>query len=197
MTILSRKVVLRYEVRRLNEFQTGSFQFPQHVQPSDSFKISLGADAALRVTYPPARTLNHATPQPGFSLRNRNKEVRRNIVTHSQRITIRNSRQTTVRGLRVLDHLPVSTDTVVKVNMLAPAGLGPTVLPPGEGSNEDLSKDREWVQLRKGLKARWAPMDEGGEGTVEWTCDLGANGEVELELSWDVSAPLGQKWVTM
>lgn len=100
-------------------------------------------------------------------------------------------------GLRVIDHVPTSTDTVVKVNMLAPIGLGPAVLPASEVSEDKSNKEREWVQVQRGVKARWAPMDVGGEGTVEWACDLDASNEIELELSWEVSVPDGQKWVTV
>jgi hypothetical protein len=37
----------------------------------------------------------------------------------------------------------------------------------------------------------------GGEGTVEWRCEIGASEEIELELAWEVSAPVGQNWKTM
>lgn len=44
------------------------------------------------------------------------------------------------------------------------------------------------------MRARWAPLAVGGDGTVEWSCDIGPSEEVELELSWEVSAPVGQRW---
>lgn len=167
----------------------------EHVMPNDSFEIALGTDAALRVTYPSIRTLNSFTPQSAFAFLN--KSTKQNITTYSQRIAIRNSRATSISGLRVIDHVPTSTDTVVKVNMLAPVGLGPAVLPASEVPEDKSNKEREWIQVQRGVKARWAPMDVGGEGTVEWACDLDASNEIELELSWEVSVPVGQKWVTM
>ncbi|KAF8609754.1 hypothetical protein BDV93DRAFT_465221 [Ceratobasidium sp. AG-I] len=166
----------------------------EHVMPNDSFEISLGADAALRVTYPAMRTLNSSTQPSVFTFRN--KATKQNITTYSQRITIRNSRSTSVPALRVIDHVPISTDEVVKVNVLAPAGLGPAVLPVSEVPEEASIKEREWTRAQKRVKARWAPLDVGGEGTVEWSCDMKAGEEIELELSWEVSVPVGQKWVT-
>ncbi|KAG8744404.1 hypothetical protein FRC10_010182 [Ceratobasidium sp. 414] len=165
----------------------------EHVAPNDSFKISLGSDPALRVTYPPVRTLNHTTPQSTFL--SRKEDANRNIATYSQRITIRNPSSTIAPGLHVYDHVPVSTDTVITVKVLLPSGLGPVVLPANEGTGKRNSKSRDWVQIRQGLKARWAPLDMGGEGTVEWLCDLGVAEEIELELSWEVSAPVGEIWI--
>ncbi|KAG8699008.1 hypothetical protein FRC08_005554 [Ceratobasidium sp. 394] len=164
----------------------------EHVAPNDSFKISLGSDPALRVTYPPVRTLNHTTPQSTFL--SRKEDANRRIATYSQRITIRNPSSTIAPGLHVYDHVPVSTDTVINVKVLLPSGLGPVVLPANETSSKQNSKSRDWVQVRQGLKARWAPLDVGGEGTVEWVCDLGVAEEIELELSWEVSAPVGEVW---
>jgi hypothetical protein len=162
------------------------------VAPNDSFNISLGSDPALRVTYPPVRTLSHTTPQSTFL--SRKEDANRNISTYSQRITVRNPGVTCTSALHVFDHVPVSTDTVVNAKVLAPSGLGPAILPASEGTSKTNSKIREWVHVRHGVKARWAPLDMGGEGTVEWICDLGVAQEIELELSWEVSAPVGQTW---
>ncbi|KAG8681285.1 hypothetical protein FRC09_017591 [Ceratobasidium sp. 395] len=164
----------------------------EHVAPNDLFNISLGSDPALRVTYPPVRTLNHTTPQSTFL--SRKEDANRNILTYSQRITIRNPSSTVSPGLHVYDHVPVSTDTVISVKVLSPAGLGPVILPPNETTSRRNSKARDWVQIRQGVKARWAPLDMGGEGTVEWICDLGVAAEIELELSWEVSSPVGERW---
>lgn len=162
--------------------------------PNESFEISLGADTALRVTYPPMRTLKSSSQSSSFTFRN--KGTKQNITTYSQRIVIRNSRSSAVPGLRVIDHIPTSTDAVVKVNMLAPSGLGPAVLPANEVPDDKSTKERDWVRTQKRVKARWAPLEAGGEGTVEWSCDIKAGEELALELSWEVSVPVGQTWVT-
>ncbi|CAE6464401.1 unnamed protein product [Rhizoctonia solani] len=166
-----------------------------HVSPNDSFKTSLGVDSSLRVTYPAAKTLNRTAAQSGFSFLAREKQA---ISAHSQRITIRNSRLTSVSDLRVVDHLPVSTDARLKVNVITPKGLdihqapGSPTSPDTEVRTKD--KDMPWTSVQKGVKVRWAPLDVGGEGTVEWRCEIGSSEEVELELAWEVSAPCGQPW---
>ncbi|CAE6486151.1 unnamed protein product [Rhizoctonia solani] len=165
----------------------------EHVSPNDSFKTSLGVDSSLRVTYPSAKTLNRTATQSGFSFIAREKQ---SIAAQFQRITIRNSRLTSVSDLRVIDHLPVSTDAGLKVNVITPSGLD-VYQTPGSTTNPDLegkSKEMPWTSVRKGVKARWAPLDVGGEGTVEWRCEIGPSEEVELEIAWEVSAPVGRQW---
>ncbi|KAJ1303569.1 hypothetical protein OPQ81_011753 [Rhizoctonia solani] len=169
-----------------------------HVSPNDSFKTSLGADSSLKVTYPSAKTLHRTATQSGFSFLARERQ---SVSAQSQRITIRNSRLTSVSDLRVIDHLPVSTDAKLAVNVIAPSGLdvqqapGSSSSPNSDGNDKD--KEMPWTSVRKGVKARWAPLDVGGEGTVEWRCEIGPSEEVELELAWEVSAPVGQRWQTM
>ncbi|KAG9099450.1 hypothetical protein FS749_001257 [Ceratobasidium sp. UAMH 11750] len=166
----------------------------EHVAPNESFKASLGVDSALRVSYPPVRTLNRTTTQSGFAFLG--KDTRQSIATHSQRITIRNSRPGLVSALRIFDHVPVSTDALLKVNVHSPSVLGAIGGVSGSGTDkpEGSKKDRAWMDVQKGVKARWANLDVGGEGTVEWTCDIPAGEEMELELAWEVSAPVGKTW---
>ncbi|KAB5591411.1 hypothetical protein CTheo_5165 [Ceratobasidium theobromae] len=159
-----------------------------HVSPNDSFKTSLGSDSAIHITYPSAKTLNRQTAQSSFSLLSKEKQT---VSAQSQRIIIRNSRLASVSALRVLDHVPVSTDARIKVNMIAPTGLDAVAAP---GSSEDEVKEQPWVNVRKGVRARWAPLAAGGEGTVEWRCEVAPTEAIELELAWEVSAPLGQQW---
>ncbi|KAG8744401.1 hypothetical protein FRC10_010179 [Ceratobasidium sp. 414] len=170
----------------------------EHVAPNDSFKTSLGTDSALRVAYPSVRTLNRTITQSSFAFLA--KDNKQSVAAHSQRITIRNSRPAAVPALRVFDHVPISTDARIKVNIISPDGLGPVIAvssPGDENQDENRNKDRPWTNVRKGVKARWANLDVGGEGTVEWECEMQPNEEVELELSWEVSAPVGEKWETV
>jgi hypothetical protein len=154
----------------------------------------LGTDSALRVTYPAARTLNRTTTQSGFAFLA--KDTRQSVATHSQRITVRNSRPASVSILRVLDHVPVSTDALIKVTVLSPNGLGPVegVVSLRDNTGEGKRKDYPWTGVRKGVKAHWADLDISGEGGVEWVCEIQPGEELELELAWEVSAPVGQKW---
>ncbi|CAE6359602.1 unnamed protein product [Rhizoctonia solani] len=165
----------------------------EYVSPNESFKTSLGVDSALRVTYPAAKTLNRTATQSGFAFMSKEKQ---SVSAQSQRITIRNSRSASV-SVRVLDHVPVSTDARIKVNVLTPNGLD-TAAAPISPSNEEVDdgkrKENPWKDVRKGVKARWAALEAGGEGTVEWSCDIAPSDEAELELAWEVSAPAAQKW---
>ncbi|CUA67358.1 Protein F37C4,5 [Caenorhabditis elegans] [Rhizoctonia solani] len=165
----------------------------EHVSPNESFKASLGVDSALRVTYPPAKTLNRTATQSGFSFMAREKQ---SVSAQSQRITIRNTRLASV-SVRVLDHVPVSTDARIKVHVLSPNGLDTAVAPTSpssEGVDEGKRKEQPWKGVHKGVKARWASLEAGGEGTVEWSCDIVPSEETELELSWEVYAPSEQRW---
>ncbi|KAG9104890.1 hypothetical protein FRC06_006715 [Ceratobasidium sp. 370] len=165
----------------------------EHVAPNESFKASLGVDSALRISYPPVRTLNRTTTQSGFAFLS--KDTRQSVATHSQRISIRNSRPGRVSALRVLDHVPVSTDALLKVNVLSPnVGTVTGVVGTGGDKSEEIKKDRPWMDVQKGVKARWANSDVGGEGAVEWVCDIAASEEIELELAWEISAPVGKTW---
>ncbi|KAG8701427.1 hypothetical protein FRC09_005376 [Ceratobasidium sp. 395] len=162
----------------------------EHVAPADSFTTSLGTDSAIRVTYPSVRTLNRTIDQSSFFS---SKESKQSVSAFAQRITVRNSRSSTISTLRILDHVPVSTDAQFKVKVLSPKGLGP-VTEEGDTLDVNKNKDRSWISVQNGVKARWANLDVGGEGTVEWICEMKPNEELELELSWEVSAPAGQKW---
>ncbi|KAG8714907.1 hypothetical protein FRC08_011265 [Ceratobasidium sp. 394] len=166
----------------------------KHVAPNDSFKTSLGVDSALRVSYPLVRTLKRTTNRSGFFL---GGNPAQSVTAHSQRITIRNSRLTPVSALHIFDHVPVSTDARIKIDVLSPNSLGP-ITSVGSSANADAGenkhKDRPWTSVQKGVKARWANLDVGGEGTVEWECEVQPNQELELELAWEVSAPVGRRW---
>ncbi|QRV93219.1 mucoidy inhibitor A [Ceratobasidium sp. AG-Ba] len=166
----------------------------EHVSPNESFRASLGIDSALRVSYPPARTLNRTVNKSGFFMGNNPAE---SVAACSQRINIRNTRSTTVTSLHIFDHVPVSTDADLKINILSPNSLGP-IDRPAESGNEALNdgkkKDRPWTDVKSGIKARWAPLDIGGEGTVEWECEIKPNEEIELDLSWEIQAPVGKSW---
>ncbi|CCO27532.1 Protein F37C4,5 [Rhizoctonia solani AG-1 IB] len=163
----------------------------KHVSPNESFKISLGIDSALRVAYPTAKALDHTIPQSGFPFMAKEKQL---VSMHSQRIAIRNSRPSPV-SVRVLDHVPVSTDARLKVDIIAPSELD-AIVPPVAGMSKEVDGDKReeylWKSLQKGLKVRWAP--EEGEGKVEWSCDIAPSDDVGMDLAWQVSAPAGQEW---
>ncbi|CAE7172154.1 unnamed protein product [Rhizoctonia solani] len=160
-----------------------------HVSPNESFKTSLGADSALRVTYPPVKTLTRKVTQSSFLFMAKEEE---SISAQSQRITIRNTRLAPV-SVRVLDHVPISIDAGLQVNVISPSGLD-AAFNPSSSTDEGKRKENPWKDIRNGIKARWAALEVGGEGTIEWSCDIAPSDEVELELSWEVTAASGQKW---
>lgn len=143
----------------------------------------------MRATYSSAKTHNRTTTQSSLAFVPKEKQ---NVTAQSQRIIIRNSRPSLVSGLRVLDHVPISTDARTQINVIAPSGLG--VISPSSETSDGKEKERPWINVQKGTKIRWAPLDAGGEGAVEWSCDITPTEELELELAWEISALVGQTW---
>ena len=82
------------------------------------------------------------------------------------------------------DHIPVSSSPAVKVNILSPQELKPMV--ELEKGGKEKKKLTSWVDLLTGVRARWAPIEGGGEGTVEWACTIEAGQKVDLKLEWEV-----------
>ncbi|EUC54492.1 mucoidy inhibitor A, putative, partial [Rhizoctonia solani AG-3 Rhs1AP] len=141
----------------------------EHVSPNDSFKTSLGVDSSLRVTYPSAKTLNRTATQSSFAFLARERQ---SISAQSQRTTIRNSRLTSVSDLRVVDHLPVSTDARLKVNVISPSGLNIQQAPgsptsPGSG---DKNKDKSYHGRR--AERCESTMGASGCGRDAWMVKL-------------------------
>ncbi|CUA68737.1 putative transcriptional regulatory protein C1683,13c [Schizosaccharomyces pombe 972h-] [Rhizoctonia solani] len=150
----------------------------EHVSPNESFKTSLGVDSSLRVTYPAAKTLNRKTAQSGFLFMAKEEQL---VSAQSQRITIRNTCLASIT-VRVLDHVPVSTDAGLKVNLLSPNGLEATASS-NENTTEGKQKENPWKDVQKGVKARWAPLEAGGEA------DFGSQTTVSDENSvWEAKS---------
>ncbi|CAE6433400.1 hypothetical protein ACGC1H_001521 [Rhizoctonia solani] len=166
----------------------------QHVPPSDSFQLSLGIDPALRVTYPLVNTHKRTRSQTGFNFPGRQKQPKQATTKYSQQVTIRNTRATAVQDLHILDHVPVSNDSTVKVNVTSPQGLRENNRPTEDETTEKEKRDEKWAHPQKGVRARWAPPDMGGEGAIEWVCAIGAGEELELKLGWEVSASEEVEW---
>ncbi|QRW07397.1 hypothetical protein RhiLY_06396 [Ceratobasidium sp. AG-Ba] len=134
----------------------------EDVSPNESFNISLGIDSALRVSYPPARTLNRIVNRSNFFLGN---NPGTSVAIRSQRITVRNTRPAPITALRIFDHVPMSTDDELKVTITSPSSLDSirqTGVPGREDATEKESREHEWMNVKTGVKARWAPLDTGG-----------------------------------
>ncbi|KAG8932275.1 hypothetical protein FRC01_014806 [Tulasnella sp. 417] len=187
----------------------------QDVSPQETFSTSLGVDPSIRITYHPLSKVSRNSSGGLLSSKH-------DVSSYVQRITVKNTRTTTVSHLFVKDQIPVSINSAYKVNLSEPQELG-------------APKDRKEVQVATGVKARWArkgasdgDMDEQEkekeagtskfstvaskkapsdsvsdsgvsgveeEGVVEWVCTLDGGKGVDLTLAWDIVAPAGQPWV--
>jgi hypothetical protein len=114
--------------------------------------------------------------------------------TFRQRITVKNTRPTTLHKLVITDHVPVSDNERIKVNVIDPKGL------------QIGSKGAKETIVGKGVKARWEQkngngpsIEEGGGeiglGFVEWICEIGPGASVDVDLAWDIVAPAGVGWI--
>jgi len=169
-------------------FMDGSFVCKSslpNVSPGESFSTSLGIDPAIRVTYHPQQKKTKSNS--GSMLGGKS-----DVTSFTQRITVKNTRSTTVSPLFIKNHIPTSENAEIKVNLLEPKIIG-------------TAKDRRELRVASGITARWAFHDSdddnlyGGveeEGAIEWVCEIESGKTADLSLQWDVSAPAGQRWVT-
>jgi hypothetical protein len=139
-------------------------------------------DPSIRVTYHP---LEKKAAQSGFMT----KTSRR---TFTQRINIHNTKTSAVDNVKVLDHFPVSEDAQIVVKHEAPS------LPLLSVSTDELLKE---TKVSDGVIAKWdgvediqagdAPDKEavGKDGKFYWLCSIPAQGKLNLQSKWEVSAP--------
>ncbi|KDQ15818.1 hypothetical protein BOTBODRAFT_54316 [Botryobasidium botryosum FD-172 SS1] len=149
-----------------------------HVGPQDSFLCSLGPDPKLKIT---------------FSHTEKKKDVgqhafapQTDTVTCTNRITLKNTRQTALRKVTVRDTVPITSDSQFKVVLREPQDLA-TI------------KAGERVPAGPGVVAQWTAKRADGsggenEGRMEWVCQLEPGAATGLSLVWDVTSPTGTKW---
>ena len=133
-------------------------------------------DPSIRVTYHPR--IKKGT-QSGLI-------TKTTSTTFSQRITVHNTKSVAIEGLQVIDHIPVSQDSQIKVNLTSPPLRLDTLVP---------------LKIAEGVVASWHAENEveglgldvngnvGKDGHLAWTCKLASQKKVELSLAWEVSAP--------
>lgn len=168
------------------------FRIAQNVSPQESFSTSLGIDPSIRIAYPPLvkRRKDHS-PNIGNLLA---FQAKTDVTTHTQRVSIKNTRNTKISPLILRDNVPLSEDASIKVLVHVPKELGE-------------SKGRREVNVAAGIKARWALKEDPGnefgtttaggvedDGVVEWVCEVDTGKTVDLALVWDVIAPAGLAW---
>ncbi|GLB45327.1 putative mucoidy inhibitor A [Lyophyllum shimeji] len=155
------------------------------VSPDESFDCPLGLDPSVRVTYHPQ---TKKQSQSGFMTK---------TATHvfAQHITVHNTKNVPVEGVKVLDQIPVSEDAQIQVNLRQPAAVtSPRIhLLPLLGLHFD----------GRGVVASWAGADGendgasgeeeqsavGRDGKIAWVCQVPPQGKVELALKWEVVVP--------
>lgn len=135
----------------MNVFMDGNFVAKSSIQavsPSESFAIFLGADDAIKVTYP-----------PGVFFNDKQGLIRRsNLKTVKHRITIKNTKATDVH-VSVFDQLPKSNDGQIKVRLLKPtiteADKSVTLTPSNNVKWKVDIKAGKQVQLRFKYQLEW------------------------------------------
>ncbi|KAG8858411.1 hypothetical protein FRB96_005296 [Tulasnella sp. 330] len=170
------------------------------VSSGERFSTSLSIDPALRVMYHPlVKKTKHATGINFLSL-----QAKTDVTSFIQRVSVKNTCLTDIR-LSPKDQIPISDNADYKVILIEP------MLQEGK---------KEWTVPRNGVKARWAPANDGANegdaadslvaadtnaqaatnfspsenGMIEWGYDIGPEKTVDLILAWDIAVPQGQTW---
>ncbi|CAG8709853.1 9308_t:CDS:2, partial [Acaulospora colombiana] len=177
-----------------------------HVSPGETFHCSLGVDPQVKLTYHP-RT-KKARSQGGLLT------TRTTSFAYHQKITIKNTRTTTIKRLVVRDQIPVSGDQRIKVALVEPSQIEfagrNTIGGSTGGSLSKLSSAGEKLmipketKISKSVSVRWKVADEdelaaegldstsglagadgAREGMLEWICEISNGQSVDLTLAWE------------
>lgn len=147
------------------------------MSPGDSFKCSLGRDHSIGVTFDQKSKLL-ATPTNLFS-------ANRETVLYTVRITLKNKRESQIKGLIVRDIVPVSDGEPIKVVLTKPTGLAE-------------AEEGKEVKVEDGVSIKWCESkgEKGGmkDGQLQWTVDLDKRETKVLVLEWEVISPPGRQW---
>jgi len=120
---------------------------------------------------------------------------------YEQVVSIKNTRLSRVHRLLLKEQIPVSRDSRFKVNLLEPRSL---VFATAKGGRN------EAVTVSEAIKVQWASRNdeedenpkvpreeltaESAQGLLEWIITIEPGSTVDVNLSWDVVAPLGVEW---
>ena len=148
-------------------------------------------DRAIRVTYHP-RIQKASQSGTVFTQKTSNQ-------IYSQRITVQNTKNITVRSLRVRDQIPISENSLINVKLInPPLTASPSPASSSLGKLGSLRGGGSKASLDMKVRARWAGADEdttiegsGKDGQLEWLFALQPQQTVNLNLDWEVAAPAG------
>ncbi|KAF8959135.1 hypothetical protein BDZ97DRAFT_2078234 [Flammula alnicola] len=153
------------------------------VSPQESFDCPLGIDPTIRVVYHPrSKKVNHS----GFTRKTCS-------YVFDQRITITNTKSSTIESLKILEQFPVSEDATIVVNLLNPGLIIPQPNKKGEYAKA------EPVKVTAQVTAQWNGAEDsetdptllGKDGKFSWDCSIPSQGKLNLTLSWEVVCPYG------
>ncbi|KAK4171352.1 hypothetical protein QBC36DRAFT_340133 [Triangularia setosa] len=144
----------------------------------DTFKIPLGVDPAIKVTYPKPEVRRSTT---GVFTKGDNS-------VYTRTITLANTRA--AQGAKpveilVLDQVPVSEDEKLRVDLLHPRmsvnGGGVQTGMPGKDGREEVNWGKAVSTLKKGGEVNWEVLLNGGRSvklTLEYTIEMPAGEKV-------------------
>jgi hypothetical protein len=150
-------------------------------------------DSSIRVTYHPRAK---KVSQFGFYTKSFNQ-------FYSQRITIFNTKSTSIEQLKVIDQVPVSENPSITVTLNGPALNLPAA--PVTISKESI-KAPPPVTVSEGVVAQWdISADEpnfdmealGKDGKFNWVCSVPSQGKINHLLQWErlLRIPHNTLWV--
>ncbi|KAJ7100439.1 hypothetical protein C8R44DRAFT_716544 [Mycena epipterygia] len=153
------------------------------VSPQESFDCPLGLDPSIRITYHP---VIKKLSQSGFYNKSAN-------YVFSQRMTVFNTKSTTVERLKIVDQIPTSQNSQIEVKLVNPALLLPADA--GSSSVKGAAKAPQVLNVAKGVVAQWDGVDEpdcqveslGLDRKLNWICAVPAQGKLNLSLEWEVT----------
>ncbi len=154
-------------------------------------------DSSLRVTYHPQEVNNNTT---GFYKKSRTE-------THTQRISIVNTKSIAIENLKVVDLIPLSQDERIEIKLLnpplpstagQPSGLQRMMsLASSEKDNYSKKSKGNKIRVSPGVVALWdgtgdPKMDQdvvGKNGRVRWDVSLRPQETANLVMKFEVSYP--------
>ncbi|KAG6914243.1 hypothetical protein DXG01_001502 [Tephrocybe rancida] len=155
--------------------------------PDEAFDLALGVDPSIRITYHPRSTKTTIT---GYYYRG--------TTTYAceQRITVLNTKLVPVE-LKVIDQIPISEETHLKIKLLVPALTIPNL---AIAVAKRTKSPPQTVNVAGGVVAQWEysgnqapdPEELGKDGKISWTCSLAPQAKAHLVVRWEMASSEGR-----